>query len=193
MKTLILITLFLLVNPSSSDHESITKELDQLYFYIPTNADKYDVRKSLHLNSNLSDISEYKDWCNCFSADIIENSLLKYFGVNGRIVIWFDKETKLTKSRKLSFRYYPSDFDKCEKQLNDLYNTFNPISYKSESFQVTNYQDEKSGEGFWLFSTEANYKANIYYLDIGYRYIDASNTGDRSYYLFEIIYHEKNL
>jgi hypothetical protein len=182
-------------NDGFSQNLNIVKGLmDKLFFYIPVQAEKYDVRKTLHMNSaNFSEVSEYNDYCKCMSADFSLQPLLSHIGKDKSIIIWFDEVSKRTDSRKLTFKYAPDNLTDCESQLSELNTLFGGSSYKTSLSQINNSSNEKSGEGYNFYSSAANYKSKAKYLEAFYRYIDESSIGGKSYYLFEIIFWEDRL
>lgn len=190
--TILFLSLILSIHSYCQNSEIIKKEIDQLFFYIPMHADKYDVRKALQLNNNFSRV-EYVDWAHCFSADFNNQPLLKYIGEIKEIHVWIDTVQKKSDTRKLSFEYYPDDLKNCDNQLKDIFNLYKPISYKAVAMTVNNWAKEKSGEGYWFYSNKVNYEKRKSYLDVSYRYIDESKEGGKSFYLFEIIFNENNL
>lgn len=190
----IIVWLFLLISSVTFCQVDLIKsQVDQLFFYLPIQSQLYEVRKALQKDSNISGVSEYQDYCDCISADFYSNTLLRFIGAEKRVIIWFNENTKVSNSRKLSFAYYPDDLENAEKQLKQLHDIFNRISYHTAPFNQQNVREELSGEGYGFISSEEMYNAGRIYLSINFRYIQASNYGGKSYYHFEIILQENNI
>jgi len=192
-RILIIITLLLLSFYGYAQEKVVNQQLDQLFFYLPLNSNQYEIRKRLHVDENIYNVSEYQDYCKCISSDFYSNTILAHIGTERRLVIWFNEETKSTDSRKISFRYYPDELFNAEKQLKQLYNIFKNLSRSIAPYETTNARQEVSGEGYDFFLADVSDLEALPYLSIGYRYIQASNYGGESYYHFEIILNEEGL
>ncbi|MBL7114015.1 MAG: hypothetical protein ISS19_18905 [Bacteroidales bacterium] len=176
-----------------AQEDALNQQIDQLFFYLPLNSNQYEIRKKLHLDENLYNVAEYQDYCKCISADFYSNPILRYIGSERHLVIWFNEETKFTDSRKISFRYYPDELGKADKQLKQLYNIFKNLSLSIAPYQTINARQEISGEGYYFYLSNKSDGQDFPYLSIGYKYIQASNYGGTSYYHFEIILNEEGL
>ncbi len=175
--------LFSLIYVSSlfAQTAAIKKNLDEMFFKVPLNAAKFEVRTMLHSSENFFNISDFDEINKAISSDFKENYKFTYLTNCCRIVFWFENDN--SNGRKISIDYSENELSKCIKQYEELKSIFGKISYAPYEYKTVNFKNEEAGIAI-NYKSKPNAKKP--YIFISYRYFDQS----KRYHLEVQIYEE---
>lgn len=220
MKAFVLTAFFLLsFNCVFGQIAAIKKNIAEMYFDIPLNATKFEVRVATNSSDNFYDQENWNDYFHTVMASFYHNYKLSYLSQDCRIIFYFPTENDRTISRKINITYTENELNKCIKQYNEIVSIFDKISYTSTDGVITNSRNNQSGISKSFYSSEKavltqqekirewefsgqpeNANSDESYLHVSYHIIEATPAGHysknqtyipASYWLEIILYDNK--
>jgi hypothetical protein len=165
----------------------IKKKTFDLFWYLPINIEKFDIRSKIHGNDNFSDIHENSnepsiDANPSIKANFESNKILNNLGFDNNMVVYFNKNGFPTQWGIISI-YPPDEINKCQEQIAEVYNYFKIDSFKSTAVSIS-IENKLIGRGYLFFSSQTMLTQKKPYITLQYTY----NISVGRYY-FNIIYY----
>lgn len=158
----------------------IKKDVSQLFFNLPLDASRYEIRNILNSSDNFYNVDNMHDYTNSISANFRQNFKMSYLGFNNFIYFGFEGTEQKCNFRSLTIKYAETDFERCFKQYKELIAFFRKNSYTSD---VANTGKDDTGVRNFgstrFYLNEKSWREKKFYLTIEYRFIDYSSFGQR--------------
>lgn len=193
MRVKLIILFFLPVLAFCQDLPTLKSKIVNFYFDVPLKSSKYEVMKTVHLDDRFGDDFHYVEYSNCVLGNFTSHTFFNFPGDDPSFVVWFEKETKKSYQRKISFRYSPRDLNRCISQLKEIVDFFELYSYKSYRTTSKNGYNDESGEGYRFFSSKKTFAEDNSFLSVGFTFFDGSSVSMKSYYTLEMTLWEDDL
>lgn len=177
----------------------IKKNVSELFFDFVLNPSKFDVRKKFQSDKNFygfDDGLNYGEY-ETITAKFYSNYKTSYLASKEmRIIFWFDTGNEVSHSRKITTDFTIDEYEKCLKQVQEIYSIFSKCSYKTQKVIVDGFENQKVGEGWCFYSSDKTFKKVKPYLKVSYRYFIINKSeymSEYKGYVFEIILDDNNV
>ncbi|WP_276360381.1 hypothetical protein [Daejeonella sp. H1SJ63] len=189
MKKKHLITLLLIAISATNCFSQITNiksKINDIFFNFPKSSEKFDIKLIVNSSENFYDYWESKTSNGSMSVSFEQNPLMSFLGSKNNIMLIL-KENHKYDQLALTSEYSSNEASKCQKQLEEVLNIFDPISYKTFKSVSENENNDLIGRGYSFYSSSSSLLKKKAYLSLS---IIENYKGN---YVFDIHYFPSNL
>lgn len=184
-KILLTFLLLFIANTLNAQISSIKSQILELYWYLPANSEKFDLRSKLHSSNNFTKVedSNPKYGIDAISSNFENNKQLESLGIENKLYIYFDKNS-FPDQWVITSSYTPDNFNRCQLQFNQILTYFNKVSFKSNESIINDASDKLIGRGFWFYSSQNMLNQRKPYATINYSYSNFKNQYELSIHYY---------
>jgi hypothetical protein len=184
-KPTVTILLLLFTNVTQAQISTIKEQMLELFWYLPSYSEKFDIRTKLHGSNNFTKVedSDLRYNSEALYANFNGNKQLTSLGQDNVLNIYFDKAS-LPDQWVIISNYLPEEVNKCQVQFEQAVAYLKKISFKANPSTNTNVDDKLIGRGYWFYSSQTMLNQRKPYATINYSFKSYKNQYEFNIYFY---------